>query len=96
MELSHLRSGKCGVCQQALEGVALTVCITCSTSYHPECWDYNGRRCAVFGCVKDPFPRRAPPAPQRHIDTFSPLVLAAFVLAILAVTAMAWYRFQSF
>jgi hypothetical protein len=96
VELSHLRSGKCGVCQQTLEGSALTSCPTCAAAYHPECWIYNGRRCAVFGCYKDPFPRRALPPPQRHIDVFSPLVLGAFALAILAAIAFTWLRFQSF
>jgi hypothetical protein len=96
VELSHLRSGKCGVCQQALEGDALTVCGACSAAYHPECWEYNGRRCAVFGCFKDPFPRRPLPAPQRPVDIFNSLVLAAFGLAIAAVMYMTWVRFSSF
>jgi len=96
LELSHLRSGKCGVCLQALEGTALTICVKCSSSYHPECWDYNGRRCAVFGCVKDPFPRRALPPPQRHVDVFNPLVITAFALAIGGMLLFVWYRLQQF
>jgi hypothetical protein len=95
VELSHLKSGQCGVCKQTLEGDALTVCVACSAAYHPECWEYNGRRCAVFGCVKDPFPRRPLPPPQRHADISNPLVLAAFALAILAVLAFTWFRIQS-
>jgi len=91
VELSHLRSGKCGVYQRAPEGDALTVCVACSAAYHPECWDHNGRRCAVFGCFKDLFPRRPLPAPQRHVDIFNPLGLA-----IVAVPYLTWVRFSSF
>ncbi|MBV8882239.1 MAG: hypothetical protein JO332_19945 [Planctomycetaceae bacterium] len=94
MELSRLRSGKCGICQQILAAALLAVCPKCSSSYHAECWDYNGRRCAVFGCVKDPFPRRALPSPQRHIDVFNPVVLAGFALAIAALVLFVWQRFQ--
>ncbi len=85
MEVSRLRTGRCGVCQQTLEGAALTVCVGCSAAYHPDCWDYNGRRCATFGCVKDPFPKRRLPPPQRHIDVFNPVVLAGMALAIAAL-----------
>jgi len=94
VELSRLRSGRCGVCQQTLEGAALTVCVSCSAAYHPECWDYNGRRCAVFGCFKDPFPKRALPPPQRHVDVFNPLVLFGLAVVIAAMFLFALIRFS--
>ena len=42
--------GICGVCRQQLHGEALTVCTRCGARYHPDCWQYNGRRCAVYAC----------------------------------------------
>jgi len=87
-------SGRCGVCQQTLEGTALTVCVNCSAAYHPECWEYNGRRCAVFGCVKDPFPKRALPPPQRHVDVFNPIVLTGFAVVVASLLLLIWHRFS--
>lgn len=43
-------TGVCGVCKQPLRGDALTVCTRCGALYHPDCWSYNGRRCAVYAC----------------------------------------------
>lgn len=94
MELSTLRTGKCGICQQVLDAAALAACPRCAASYHAECWVYNRRRCAVFGCVKDPFPRRPRPAPQRHVDVFNPVVMGAFAVAIAALVFFVWQRFQ--
>lgn len=94
MELSTDRSGRCGICQQILAAAALSACPRCTASYHAECWDYNGRRCAVFGCVKDPFPRRRLPAPQRHVDVFNPAMLIGFALAIAGLIAFVWRRFH--
>lgn len=94
MEVSRLRTGRCGVCQQSLEGAALTVCVSCSAAYHPDCWDYNGRRCATFGCVKDPFPKRPLPPPQRHADVFNPVVLAGFAIVIGVMLWYAWHQFS--
>jgi hypothetical protein len=42
--------GKCGVCQRELSGAGLLMCSKCKALYHPECWTYNGGRCAIFGC----------------------------------------------
>lgn len=89
VELSRLRSGRCGVCQQTLEGTALTVCVTCSAAYHPECWDTNGRRGAVFGCVRDPFP-----SPQRHVDVFNPVALPGFAVVVAGLLLLIWHRFS--
>jgi len=67
------RRGTCPICNIALSGEALTVCSKCHTSYHPECWSYNGR-CAIFGCSPAPVEphqkkkSQAPTAPPRPAD----------------------------
>ena len=41
------------------------ICTQCRAFYHPECWKYNGSRCAIFGCgnQKDP-----PPKPDQTVE----------------------------
>ncbi len=46
-----IMEGICGVCRQSLAGDALAACTRCGASYHPDCWRYNGRRCAVYACT---------------------------------------------
>src|SRR5258707_989446 len=78
------------------EGAALPFWLNCPPASHREGGAYNGRRGALFGCVKPPFPRRALPPPQRHIDVFNPLVMTAFALAIGAMVLFVWHRLQQF
>ena len=94
MDLERLK-GKCGVCLQELAEDVLTYCALCQTYYHPECWRYNGEKCAVYGCWKSPFPKRPMGPPQRHADIFSPLVMGSLVLLMLAVFVWNWLRFRS-
>jgi hypothetical protein len=96
VELSTERTGKCGICQQVLSAGVLASCPQCRASYHHECWIYNGRRCAVFGCIKDPFPKRRLPAPQRHVDVFNPAVMISFAVAIAGLMWWVWNRLQAF
>lgn len=42
--------GECGVCRSSLSGARLTACGTCRTFYHPDCWEWYGRRCSTYGC----------------------------------------------
>ena len=94
MNLERL-AGKCGVCLQSLEAEVLTFCTRCETYYHPECWRYNGEKCAVYGCWKSPFPKRRLGPPQRHADIFNPVVIASFVLAMAAVFLWNYLKFRS-
>ena len=94
MDLERLK-GKCGVCLQLLAAEVLTYCARCRTYYHPECWDYNGRKCAVYGCWKSPFPKRPLGPPQRHADIFNPGVLAGMTLAIIATFVWLAYRWHA-
>jgi hypothetical protein len=87
------QSVKCGICLHDLAGGALSSCATCGTSYHAECFTFNKRKCAVYGCWKSPFPKRPLGPPQRHADIFNPVVLAALILLMLAVFAWNWIRF---
>lgn len=94
MDLERLR-GKCGVCLQALSGALLSSCPSCGTSYHPECWEFNRRKCAVYGCWKSPFPKRRLGPPQRHVDIFNPFVMASMVVAVVALFAwnlLRWFQ----
>ena len=43
--------GFCGVCRQAFQIDPPLLCPKCRTPYHPECWRYNDRRCAVYACT---------------------------------------------
>jgi hypothetical protein len=94
MDLERLK-GKCGVCLQELAGEVLTYCTQCKSYYHPECWKFNGKKCAVYGCWKSPFPKRRIGPPQRHADVFNPYVMAALILLTLAVFAWNYIRFIS-
>lgn len=45
-------TGACGVCKQPLSQQSNhSACPKCHALYHADCWEYNCRRCAVFGCV---------------------------------------------
>jgi hypothetical protein len=88
--------GKCGVCHQDLGSGLLSTCSHCGSSYHHDCWTFNQRKCAVYGCWKSPFPKRPLGPPQRHADIFNPFVTAALVLIMLAVFAWNWIVFNGF
>jgi hypothetical protein len=92
MRIERLR-GKCGVCLHDLDGGQLISCSHCGSTYHEDCWTFNRRKCAVYGCWKSPFPKRPLGPPQRHADIFNPFVTAALVLLMLAVFAWNWIRF---
>jgi len=94
MDLERLK-GKCGVCLQEMTGGALAPCPQCGTAYHRECWEFNRRKCAVYGCWKSPFPKRRLGPPQRHADIFNPFVMGALILALLAVMAWNWHTFHN-
>jgi hypothetical protein len=40
----------CAFCRSNVEGKQWTTCPRCATVYHPDCWAFNSRRCAVYGC----------------------------------------------
>jgi hypothetical protein len=94
MEIERLK-GKCGVCLQPLTGDVLTLCNICQTYYHPECWEFNKRKCAVYGCWKSPFPKRPIGPPQQHADIFNPYMLAAMVTAVVALLVWSFYNWFS-
>ena len=94
MNLQQLQ-GKCGVCLHELAGGLLARCATCGSSYHEECFKFNKRKCAVYGCWKSPFPKRPLGPPQRHADLFNPYVMAAIVLAMIAVFVWNYLTFSS-
>jgi hypothetical protein len=87
--------GKCGVCLQEMAGGALVPCPKCGTAYHRECWDFNRRKCAVYGCWKSPFPKRPLGPAQRHADIFNPYVMAGMILVFVAVVVWNWVTFRS-
>jgi hypothetical protein len=46
--------GVCTVCQcEVMANEPVTVCPECQTTYHTECWQYNGG-CGVYGCDQAP------------------------------------------
>jgi hypothetical protein len=94
MDLERLMV-KCGVCLHEMAGGVLARCPTCGTAYHRECWEFNRRKCAVYGCWKSPFPKRRIGPPQRHADVFNPYVLAGMILLLVAVVAWSWYSFNT-
>ena len=94
MDLERLQA-KCGVCLQELSDALLSCCTECGTSYHPECWEFNRRKCAVYGCWKSPFPKRRLGPPQRHADIFNPFVMAGMFIAVIALFAwniIRWFQ----
>ena len=91
-----MESSKCQVCGSPIEkGTKSTLCSACETPHHPECWEFNHRKCAVYGCWKSPFPKRRLGPPQRHADIFNPFVLVTLILFMLAVFALNVMRFRS-
>ena len=67
--------GDCGVCRKAItaEYPGVVVCIKCRALYHPDCWEFNGDKCAVYGCapVSKPAEAAAPAAStecRNHAD----------------------------
>ena len=39
------------MCRQGFQAGPVRSCEKCGTPYHPECWRYNDRRCAVYACT---------------------------------------------
>jgi hypothetical protein len=54
--------GECGVCRKAItaEFPGVVVCTRCRALYHPDCWEFNGDKCGVYGCA--PASKRSPAA----------------------------------
>lgn len=46
--VSSAAEGKCPVCSTPI-GSSRSVCDSCQTPHHPECWEYN-EGCAVYAC----------------------------------------------
>ncbi len=84
--------GKCGICLQSLAAGGLTACPECRTSYHAECWIFNRRKCAVYGCWKSPFPRRRLGPPQQHADIFNPWFLGVLVTSVVGLLVWSFYN----
>lgn len=57
--LQAAREAACNVCGEAV-GPAPTVCPSCDTPYHFDCWEYSGG-CGVYACTSQ---ARRPPNPQ--------------------------------
>lgn len=74
-------SGHCPVCRSTIS-TGRTLCPSCETPHHKECWEYNGK-CAIFGCK----PIVAPPiaVPTQETYLFGILGTALLVLPILGV-----------
>lgn len=43
--------GHCPVCSHDFTSKRTVNCATCETPHHHECWNYNNRQCAMFGCM---------------------------------------------
>lgn len=41
----------CSYCRHRLVAAKLLVCPRCLTPTHLECWNENGRKCPIFGCM---------------------------------------------
>jgi len=93
LQLERLK-GKCGVCLQDVGDGPLAVCSHCGSTYHPDCWSFNRRKCAVYGCWKSPFPKRPLGPPQRHADIFNPYVMAGMIVLMLAIFVWNWLCFS--
>jgi len=52
--------GQCPVCGLDLTVKAVITCTGCRTHYHQDCFQYNGEKCAIFGCEKNPSSKSAP------------------------------------
>lgn len=43
--------GHCPVCSDEFTNKLTVLCGACETRHHHECWNYNNRHCAMFGCI---------------------------------------------
>lgn len=59
---------RCAFCRQELETAVPVRCRRCAAGYHSDCWDANGKRCAVYACepVETPVPAEEAPRPQPY------------------------------
>jgi hypothetical protein len=77
---------RCGICGCSLAGET-TVCRTCETPFHPDCWRYNGG-CSIYGCAGRPgqsVPAERPPPPVVVVapappPSLLPVVRGIFIL----------------
>jgi hypothetical protein len=60
--------GMCGVCKRELTGDGVLMCSRCRAFYHPECWTYNGARCAIYGCGNHKEPSQSQPSQHRPTE----------------------------
>lgn len=51
----HLGLARCPFCAQSVVAGNITVCHSCHTPHHAECWRQNEDRCCIFAC-SDPKP----------------------------------------
>jgi hypothetical protein len=58
-------SRPCAYCRQDVGADPATSCPRCDAVYHPDCWDSNLGRCAVYGCEPAPKP---PPPPEPMVE----------------------------
>ena len=85
-----LPAGHCGVCRQPFGAAPVRLCPKCRTPYHPECWTYNDRRCAVYACT----PLRGPLRVLRgrglsRGDSVAALLSALAILGLLVY----WWKY---
>jgi hypothetical protein len=82
-------TGICGICKQSLEGDALTLCTRCGARYHPDCWQYNGKRCAIYAC--SPLRGFARVRRGRGLSRADTIVAALAVAAVIFLTLW-WFQ----
>lgn len=70
-------SPKCPVCAQDAVGGVVS-CPRCAVAHHFDCWEYQDRRCAIYGCAP-PLVPPSPPPPGRSWGTIAYVVVALFL-----------------
>lgn len=91
-------SRPCAYCRQDVGADPATSCPRCDAVYHPDCWDSNGSRCAIYGCEPAPKPPApvAPPQAALHApDVTRPTGRVAWFAPIIVVLIVSIARMNA-
>ncbi len=68
-----LSPGTCPICYHSTLHRVLEHCPKCNTPHHQDCWEYNGNRCAIYGCEKTDSTRPQPEQPDNQANILAQL-----------------------
>lgn len=81
----------CAYCRQEVGAPASQSCPRCAALYHPDCWQANGRRCAVYAC-EPAIPSTTAPAPAWPQERLAPAeprrIPGLWILIALGISAL--------